>query len=123
MHGASTAMGYAIADTLTFASGTIIVDVGGGDGTLLAQILEKNAGTSGILFKSYRENAKYCPIFQKHINAGIASVQNGSFFDIVPTGGQVYLFSRIFHDFDDESVQQILGVTRSVLQGYERLLS
>lgn len=122
MRSASLAMGSSAAQNLQFAAGEVIIDVGGGDGSLLARILAENPGTTGILFELPRTDAIFNPLFEDMIADGRAKVEHGSFLDSIPGGGNAYLFSRVFHDFSDETVSRILENTRKVLKGHERLV-
>lgn len=40
----------------------------------------------------------------------------GSFFDSVPTGGDVYMLSRILHDWPDEKAKLILDNCRKAIR-------
>lgn len=122
MRSASMAMGSSAARHLRFAAGEVIVDVGGGDGSLLAGILAENPGTTGILFELPRTDAVLNPGFEDMISSGRATVEHGSFLDRIPDGGDAYIFSRVFHDFSDEIVNRILQNTGKVLKGHERLV-
>ena len=73
-----------------------VVDVGGGNGTLLEQLLEVQPGLRGIVFdlpETVRDEAA--------LGERITFVE-GSFFERVPEG-DVYILSTILHDWDDES--------------------
>lgn len=95
-----------------------IVDVGGGNGALLAAVLDRNAHLHGILFD------------QPHVVEGVdlgdrADVVGGSFFDGVPEGGDAYFLKSIIHDWDDEAAATILRAVRqrdATLLILERLL-
>lgn len=121
MRAVSKAMGGVVVGHLRFPEGTTIVDVGGGDGSLLAQILVRNPGTKGLLFELPRADDTLDPLFKELMADGRASLEHGSFFEKTPSNGDAYIFSRVFHDFDDEVVQQILANTRAVMKGHERL--
>jgi hypothetical protein len=82
-----------------------IVDVGGGNGTLLRALLDEYPQLNGVLFD------------QPHVVEGVelgerASVVAGSFFDAVPEGGDAYLLKWIIHDWEDEEAVAILRTVR-----------
>ena len=82
-----------------------IVDVGGGNGTLLAGLLEANPALQGVLFD------------QPHVVEGVdlgerGSVVSGNFFESVPEGGDAYLLKWIIHDWEDEESIAILTNVR-----------
>ena len=80
-----------------------IVDVGGGNGTLLAALLERHPSLRGVLFDA------------PHVVAGVdlgprCEVVGGSFFETVPEGGDAYVLKAVLHDWDDEEALAILRV-------------
>jgi len=121
MRADSKSMGRAVVGYMSFAEGATIVDVGGGNGTLLAALLTRNPGTKGILYDLPRAPDTFDPQFAELMAAGRASFQQGSFLDSVPAGGDAYVFSRVFHDFDDRVAEQIIQNVRKVATGHERL--
>jgi hypothetical protein len=46
----------------------------------------------------------------------------GSFFDAVPTGGDVYVLKKVVHDWDDERALSILKNCRAAMHENGRLL-
>ena len=92
-----------------------VVDVGGGNGTLLEQLLEVQPGLTGIVFdlpETVRDEAA--------LGERITFVE-GSFFERVPEG-DVYILSTILHDWDDESATAILQTIRKAAPADARLL-
>src|SRR5207244_2696697 len=79
-----------------------IVDVGGGNGTALISLLERQPELRGIVFDlpHVAEQAA-----ERIRTAGLADrcrAEGGSFFDGVPADGDAYLLSTILHDWSDE---------------------
>ena len=92
-----------------------VVDVGGGQGTLLASILTANPQTRGILFEKPHVIAMAQPIFE---GAGLnerCEFVAGDFFASVPAGGDVYLLKKVIHDWDDEEARSILSRCRAAI--------
>jgi O-methyltransferase/methyltransferase family protein len=89
-----------------------IVDVGGGHGRLLAGILATAPTARGILFDLPQVVAGAGPLLRKHDVAGRVRVAEGSFFDSVPEGGDLYVMKNIIHDWPDDRAQQILKTVR-----------
>jgi O-methyltransferase domain len=92
-----------------------VVDVGGGNGTLLEQLLEVQPGLTGIVFdlpETVRDEAA--------LGERITFVE-GSFFERVPEG-DVYILSTILHDWDDERATAILQTIRKAAPPDARLL-
>lgn len=103
----SSVVAAAIVDAYNFSSAKTIVDLGGGDGTLLATILKSNAHAHGIL-------ADVPHVAEK---AGLRMAAEGlsdrcqavptDFFQQVPQG-DICLLKWIIHDWDDEHSVAIL---------------
>ena len=91
-----------------FSSFHTVVDVGGGDGSLLAAILEKYPGVKGVLF----DMPRVIPKAQRRIEAaGLTKrceIVSGDFFKSVPPGGDAYILKAVIHDWDDERAATIL---------------
>jgi len=85
-----------------------IVDVGGGHGALLAAILAATPAARGVLFDLPDVVAGAAPQLERDGVADRVRVSGGSFFDTVPSGGDLYLLKHIVHDWDDEQAVQIL---------------
>ena len=84
----------------------LVVDVGGGTGSLLRALLDRHDGLSGIVF-DLPETARDGGMFGNRLR-----FVEGSFFDAVPRG-DVHLLSTILHDWDDDSALRILRAVRA----------
>jgi hypothetical protein len=89
---------------------TTIVDVGGATGHLLNTILGNYPGTRGILFDLPHVVRDAPPLIQARGLAERVTIEAGSFFEGVPSGGDAYLLSHIIHDWSEEQCVAILGV-------------
>ena len=97
-----------VADGYDWGSLGHLVDVGGGDGTLLGVILCRHPALRGTVFDlpATAERAR-----QALAAAGLADrtdAVGGSFFEPLPPGAGGYLLSAILHDWDDASAGVIL---------------
>ena len=85
-----------------------IVDVGGGQGSLLISILQANPNMTGILF----DLPDVIERSEPHIAAsGLSSrcqLVSGNFFESVPAGVEAYILKHVIHDWDDERSISIL---------------
>lgn len=112
----------AVAAAYDFSGAERIVDVGGGIGAVLLEILRSHAGPRGVLF----DVAEVADHARKHVaEAGMAhrcEVSSGDFLDSVPAGADVYLLSRILHDWDDTTCVRILRRCAEAMTAGSKLL-
>jgi hypothetical protein len=92
-----------------------VVDVGGGNGSLLITLLDRRPGLRGIVF-DLPETVRDEEALGERI-----TFAEGSFFDVVPEG-DVYVLGTVLHDWDDESATRILRTIRSSAPAGSRLL-
>jgi hypothetical protein len=92
-----------------------VVDVGGGNGTLLAAILAAYPELRGVVFDQPHVVSGAGPILEAAGVTDRCRVEGGSFFDSVPAGGDAYLLKSILHDWDDDSCIRILRVCRTAM--------
>lgn len=85
-----------------------VVDVGGGNGTLLIAILRAHPGLHGTVVDLSGPVAGAEQVIAAAGLADRAGTQAGSFFDPLPTGAGGYLLSGVLHDWDDEDATRIL---------------
>ncbi|MFJ8623447.1 methyltransferase [Kitasatospora sp. NPDC093550] len=114
--GAGTADGTADGT----APGTV-VDVAGGTGELLGRVLSAHPGLRGILL----ERAHVVDAARRRLDdAGCGTrctYRTGDFAD-VPPGADVYLLSRVLHDWDDARCREILGHCARAMPAHADLL-
>lgn len=85
-----------------------VVDVGGGDGLLLVEILRAHPGVRGRVVDLAPAAAAAGERFAAAGMRDRAVAVAGSFFGALPAGGDVYVLSDIVHDWDDEHARVIL---------------
>jgi hypothetical protein len=92
-----------------------IVDVGGGDGSLIAGILKTHPAVQGVVFDLPHA------IMHAQQRLEAAGLTNrcqavaGDFFESVPDGGDAYALKWIIHDWDDERAVTILRNCRRAM--------
>jgi hypothetical protein len=96
-----------------FSRYATIADVGGGRGRMLAAILGATPQARGILFDLPQVVARAAALLEKHRVADRVQIVEGSFFDVVPEGGDAYLLKNVIHDWPDDDAVRILGNVRS----------
>lgn len=97
-----------IADIVDLSAASVVVDVAGGNGELLAQILPAAPHLRGVLLE--RPHALEAARAKLHA-AGCADrcqLTTGDFTAAVPPDGDVYILSRVLHDWDDQQCRLIL---------------
>lgn len=125
----SERLGKAIACSYDLSDAAIIVDVGGGNGEVLASLLAAHPKANGILF----ERPHVVDGARTRLDAaGVLArcdIVSGDFFERVPSGASVYLLSKVLHDWGDAQAVSILERCRSAclessrILVFERLLS
>ena len=91
------------------------VDVGGGSGLLLAQMLCAYPQLSGVLFDLPNVVNQAGRTLTEAGVADRCRVHAGSFFETMPSGGDLYLLKNVLHDWDDERAKAILGKCREAM--------
>jgi hypothetical protein len=115
MTGNSRSEAQAVLEAYDFSKCGCVVDVGGGQGLLLKEILLACPATRGVLFD---QPPVVASVDQVLASAGLAQrcqVVAGSFLESVPKGGDVYLMKAILHDWDDRASIDILRTCRRAM--------
>jgi hypothetical protein len=84
----------------------LVVDVGGGNGSLLSALLERHPRMRGIVFDLSETVRDELALGDR------CRFVEGSFFESVPPG-DVHLLSTILHDWNDDSARRILETVRA----------
>jgi hypothetical protein len=105
-----------------FARDAHIVDVGGGNGALLAGLLQQHRGLHGTLFDLPHVVAGATPVLEAAGVVDRVDVVAGDFFTGLPTGADAYLLRKVLHDWDDADCLRILGALRRAVTPRSRLL-
>ncbi|MFJ3881660.1 methyltransferase [Streptomyces sp. NPDC090077] len=89
------------------AASATVVDVAGGNGELLGQILTAHPGLRGVLLERPHAVEAARRLLDAAGCGARCTYRAGDFAD-VPPGGDVYLLSRVLHDWDDDRCREIL---------------
>jgi hypothetical protein len=122
MTGASRRHAQEMLAACDFAPFRLAVDVGGGQGLLLAMLLAAHPSLRGVLFDrpAVVRDATYLQ------EAGVADrcrIVEGDFFERVPPGGDLYILKGILHDWADEPAGRILRNCRNAMAEGGRILA
>lgn len=124
--GAMTDLTRLIAPTISeaypFARFETIVDVGGGQGLLLATILKRYPNLRGVLFDLPEVVGRAGKIVAAHGVEERCEVKAGNFFEAVPGNADAYLLKNVLHFWDDERSLAILRNIHRVVSSQCRLI-
>lgn len=119
VHGRETA---AMLDAYDFSGFKVVADVGGGNGSVLRELLARHSAVHAWLCDLPGVVERATP---RIAAAGLAErllAIPTNFFQEVPAGADAYLMRHIIHDWNDEQSQQILKNVRRAIPAHGRLL-
>jgi hypothetical protein len=91
-----------------------VVDVGGGQGGFLAELLQREPSARGVLFDIPDVVANPAKLAGASLTGRYRTVA-GDFFAEVPPGGDVYVYKRVLHDWDDDRCIALLQRCRAAI--------
>lgn len=116
-HAHATAFAaYDLSDTRT------LVDVGGGEGYLLATLLPRYPEMRGVLFDEAHVTEGAPRVLSAAGVADRTEVVGGDVFESVPPGGDVYVLSSILFSYTDDEARTILANIRRAMAPGGRVL-
>lgn len=120
MHEHSRVERDAIVAAYDFGRAARLVDIGGGDGTLLATLLAAYPRLSGVLFDLphvvERNRIAATQLAER------CEIVGGDIFGDLPTGGDLYLMKSVMHGWSDADALAILRGCRQAIRPEGRLL-
>jgi SAM-dependent methyltransferase len=105
-----------------FSHARSVLDVGGGTGTLLFEILRAVPGLTGAAFDLPRCEAGFCDAAAAAGLAPRAQFIPGDFFEGVPQGFETLVLKSVLHNWDDARCATILANCRSALAPGGRII-
>jgi hypothetical protein len=109
----------AVAAAYNFSNASLIADIGGGNGALLPAILPQHPQMRGVVFDL--ESVVQAIPAEARLDGRI-SVEPGNFFHDVMPQADIYILSRILHDWPDDQCLRILRNCRRAMAPGARLL-
>lgn len=112
----------ALPDAHDFSEVRRVVDIGGGHGHLMIQLLLKYRAITGVVFdlpnvvEAARQGAALSSVGNR------LEVVGGSVFEQVPGGADVYIMSGMLQNWSDERARTALERVRDAMVGHGRLL-
>lgn len=115
-------MAKSIAAAYDFSRFTEIVDIGGGEGSLLAALIQANPLLHGILFEQADIARRAVAYFDGLGITDRCSVVPGDFFEAVPKAADAYLLKWVLHDWSDAKAIKILEKCREAVAPDGRII-
>jgi len=116
LHAATVAKSY------DFSSARSVVDIGGGRGTMMREILRANPNANGVIFDRPEVVIQTELRMQEAGLSDRCECVGGNFFESVPQGADFYVIKHVLHDWDDEHAVEILRNIRRAMRPDSRLL-
>ena len=99
-----------------------VVDVGGGSGELLAQVLAAHPTLHGVLFDLPQGLDGATAVLEQAGVAARCTRMAGSFFETMPENGDLYLLKSVLHNWDDARCVQILQRCRAAMAPHGQVM-
>lgn len=99
-----------------------IIDIGGGEGLMMAALLQKYSACRGIVFDRPQSAGMAVKFIERYGIGDRCKFVSGSFFETIPEGGDLYILKNILHDWNDESCLVILRNIAMTMPSASRLL-
>jgi hypothetical protein len=112
----------ALATSYDFSGSSTVVDVGGGQGALLAEILKTNLHLRGILCDRPFVAAGARNVLEAQGVAARCDIVGGNFFEAVPAGGDAYILKWVLPDWADDQAVVILKNCHHAMNAHGRVL-
>jgi hypothetical protein len=112
----------AIVAAYDFGRFTRIADIGGGQGSFLAALLQTNESSRGVLFDRPHVVATAAPVLAAAGVADRCETLGGDMLVSVPGGCDGYVMKYIIHDWDDAHCRRILRSCHAVMTRHTRLI-
>jgi 2-polyprenyl-3-methyl-5-hydroxy-6-metoxy-1,4-benzoquinol methylase len=107
MESLSALVAFAVATAVDLSAARRVVDVGGGEGTLVAALARANPSLRGVVFDLPHVVARAHRKLEALGLADRVEAVAGDFFQSVPAA-DVYLLKQVLHDWNDQQCRAIL---------------
>jgi hypothetical protein len=111
-----------IARAYDFSAFRVVIDVGGGRGGFVAEVLRANPGLRGVLYDGPDVVDRPTDLLESGV-ADRCQIVAGNFFESVPGGCEVYMLKRVLDGWDDDDALRILRRCRQAIPSHGRLLN
>lgn len=122
MAGLTQRVGREVARVSDWRGVKRVVDVGGGHGELLLEVLRARPGLEGVVFDLPHAAKGAAARLKAEGLAARARFVSGSFFEALPAQADAYLLKSILHNWDDANALGILGRVRAAMPPGSRIV-
>lgn len=122
MSDTSELLAPVLLSSYNFSHFNYIIDIGGGHGSLLCNILIKHKQLKATLFDSKQVLERAMPLIESFNLKDRINIIEGDFFQEVPEGADLYILKNILHDWDDENSILILRNIHKAMSAGSKLL-
>ncbi|WJV50824.1 methyltransferase [Streptomyces flavofungini] len=112
----------ALPGAVDFGRFKTVMDIGGGDGTLLSAVLREHPAVTGVVYDTEEGLAQAPATLSRDGLTDRCSLVAGDFFRSVPEGADLHMMKSIVHDWSDDQVVTILSHCRAALPPGGRVL-
>jgi hypothetical protein len=118
----TAAFAPSVAERYDFSDIRTVVDVGGGQGILLAEILRRHQHLEGVLFDLPATAVRASAVLGAAHLDDRCQVIAGDFFARVPEGADCYILANVLHDWNDSEGTQILRNCKCAMARHGKVL-
>jgi SAM-dependent methyltransferase len=122
MAGLTQRVGREVARVVNWRGVKRVVDVGGGHGELLVELLKAKPALEGAVFDLPHAAKGATARLKAEKLAGRGRFVAGSFFEALPEGADAYLLKSILHNWDDAKALAILRQVRAAVAPGSRVV-
>ena len=122
MSNLAAMLSYAVLCAYDFSGIRHIMDIGGGQGTFLRNVLKINPRLRGTVFEMPSTIDQATRRLRSSVYCERLRFVPGDFFLSVPEGADAYLLCGVIHDWDDDRAMTILKNCRKAMTESGRLL-
>lgn len=99
-----------------------IVDLGGGEGFLLARIMNQCPASKGILFDLPEAVVKAPALLEFHHALDQIEIVTGNLYTEIPANGDLYILKNVVHNWSDEDFTRMFKNLRKYINPNARVL-
>jgi precorrin-6B methylase 2 len=122
MTGLSRAVTRSVIAAYDFSAFEQVVDVGGGQGALLAAILAASPSAHGVLFDLPHVVAAAPPVLAAAGVTDRCRIMGGNVFETLPEGGDLYIVKSVLMDEPDRQAVAILEACKRAMRKTGKLM-